>query len=131
MIRPMSQGVIFNLYCIFFPLCLFFVGKMKFWTVFEGEIFFKSVGWWCWTMEKEMEINWWGMCVDVLSGKWTHGFIYVWGLWTLCAIAGVQFLLYLPSSLFVIQLFFTSTLLLTSLPKKKNNYSSEDIISTF
>ena len=78
-----------------------------------------------------MEINWWGMCVDVLSGKWTHGFIYVWGLWTLCAIAGVQFLLYLPSSLFVIQLFFTSTLLLTSLPKKKNNYSSEDIISTF
>ena len=40
-----------------------------------------------------MEINWWGMCVDVLSGKGTHGFIYVGGLWTLCAIAGVQFLL--------------------------------------
>ena len=65
-----------------------------------------------------MEIDWWGMYLDVLSGKGTHGFIYVWGLWTLCAIAGVQFLLYLPSSLFVIQLFFYVNLL--TLPKTKN-----------
>ena len=116
-----------SLICIVFssPFAFFFVGKMKFWTVFEGENFFKkkfkSVGWWCWqagTTEKEMEIDWWGMYLDVLSGKGTHGFIYVWGLWTLCAIAGVQFLLYLPSSLFVIQLFFYVNLL--TLPKTKN-----------